>query len=238
MPRRRGCGPQGEIKELALTCVRSRTQDASQSGTGGPLTPLLAPAEGSAENYISNSEHAQIAAGRLIYSNSCGLFYASLLVASLTEIVWILHPWVDPVHCCHIAYPKSPLFFLVEAYLTIGLLADVALRFVWQRESFWLQHSNIFDVIVCGLSLLSFMLYWRHTGKDLEVVVLLIMFGWLIVRIARLVATLQKIRDRHRSTSRELDVAFPDDFDDLTDEEQPSPRHSQSVALRIPKELV
>ena len=47
---------------------------------------------------VTLAEQLQIAAGRLIYAPQCGLFYASLLTASVTEIVWISHPWVNPAH--------------------------------------------------------------------------------------------------------------------------------------------
>ena len=43
--------------------------------------------------------------------------------------------------------------------------------------------------------------------------------------LARLAAILQKIRERRRSTAHHLDIAFPDDFEDLSahDEPQHSP---------------
>ena len=47
---------------------------------------------------VSYAEQLQIAAGRLIYAPQCGAFYASLLGASITEIVWISHPWLNPLH--------------------------------------------------------------------------------------------------------------------------------------------
>lgn len=50
---------------------------------------------------VGVSEQLQIAAGRLIYAPQCGLFYASLLTASIVEIVWISHPWVPSgYHWC------------------------------------------------------------------------------------------------------------------------------------------
>ena len=77
----------------------------------------------------------QIAAGRIIYAPSCGVFYASLLAASITEIVWISHPWLSTKasreHLFY--YPKSRLFLAVEAYLTLGLVAETSLTLIWQR---------------------------------------------------------------------------------------------------------
>ena len=200
------------------------------------MTPLLAPTSSSFDQHgVSSSEYAQIAAGRLIYSRSCGAFYISLLAASLTEIVWILHPWADPMHCCRMAYPTSPLFFVVESYLTLGLIAETGLRFLWQRDAFWLQPANIFDTAVCGMSILSFLLYWRQTSEDLEIVVLLIMLSWLVLRIARLAAILQKIRERRRSTAHHIDIAFPDDFEDLSADDEPP--HELSPSDKLHHEL-
>ena len=45
-----------------------------------------------------SSEYVQTVATRVVYSRGYGAFYVSLLAASITEIVWIFHPWTD--HCC------------------------------------------------------------------------------------------------------------------------------------------
>jgi hypothetical protein len=212
------------------------------------MTPLLAHGSASASHdhkgephSISSSEYAQIAAGRLMYLPSWGLFLASLLVASLTEIVWITHPWMDPMHCCHIAYPKSKLFFAVETYLTLGLIFETGLRFVWQRRSFWLHWGNWFDVGVCGMSTVSFFLYWWHTSADIEAIVLVIMVAWLVLRVARLTAIVAKIRERRRLTMDHLDVAFPEEDEEPGDGDtslnylglrrgcSPSPSHTWSL---------
>lgn len=112
------------------------------------------------ESTVGLFDHAQIAAGRLMHAPSCGVFYASLLIASLTEIIWISHPWINPMHCCKLFYPQSRLFFIVEAYLTLGLVAETSLTLMWQRQAFWRSVGNWFDAIVCASSVLSFGLYW------------------------------------------------------------------------------
>ena len=93
-----------------------------------------------------SSEYVQTVATRVVYSRGYGAFYVSLLAASITEIVWIFHPWTDhccrstrpacaahspPMHelgplpalgrSCRLAYPTSPVFFVVESYLTLGV---------------------------------------------------------------------------------------------------------------------
>ena len=58
-----------------------------------------------------SSEYVQTVATRVVYSRGYGAFYVSLLAASITEIVWIFHPWTD--HCCRSTRPAcaahSPL---------------------------------------------------------------------------------------------------------------------------------
>ena len=170
---------------------------------------------------VSISERLQIAAGRLIYAPHCGFFYGSLLAASITEIVWISHPWINPRHCCKVYFPKSKAFFLVEAYLTLGLIAETTVTLLWQRSAFWRSGANWFDAIVCAMSIFSFGLYWYGGEARLDELVLLVMVAWLALRIARLTAILQKIRERRRRGLEELDVAFPDGgLDDDDDEEE------------------
>ena len=142
---------------------------------------------------VGLSEQLQIAAGRLVYAPQCGAFYSSLLVASITEIVWISHPWLNPrhwcapprshhravvrvwcvivsdrlsicsracTHSCKVFYPQSTAFFFVEAYLTLGLVAETTVTLLWQRGAFWSSGANWFDAIVCAMSVFSFALYW------------------------------------------------------------------------------
>lgn len=184
----------------------------------GALLGLAAP---------STRDYAQVWASRVMYSRSCGFFYASLLAASITEIIWILHPWIDTRHCCHVEYPQSPLFFFVEAYLTVGLVAETSVRFLWQRDDFWASPGNVFDAGVCGLSVLSFLLYLRRSAQDVEVVVLVLMLTWLILRIARLLTVANKVRTHlvSQRSLQHLDIAFPEDGEDSDSlSPPPSPR--------------
>jgi len=195
------------------------------------MTPLLLHDDSA----VSGTEYAQIAASRLMYSPSCGVFYASLLAASLTEIVWILHPWMDQSRGAHIrvAYPRSRIFFAVETYLTLGLVGETTLRFVWQRSAFWLSCNNWFDAIVCGMSCLSFFLYWKRASVVLEEAFLLVVLVWLVLRIARLVTIIQKIRQRRRTMADHLDVAFPEE-EDSEDEQRFSPGSPTATSTAIP----
>ena len=65
--------------------------------------PLL---KGDVHN-VTSDEYLQTIASRLLYSRSCGVYYFSLLAASVTEVVWILHPWAVPGHERRIDYPDS-----------------------------------------------------------------------------------------------------------------------------------
>ena len=131
---------------------------------------LLGDTDDDQHGSISSREYASLLASRVFHSRSCGAFYASLLAASLTEIVWIMHPWVEDgvANCCKIAYPKSPVFFAVEVYLTVGLVLETVLRAVSQGATFCSDAGNVFDATVCCLSIVSFALFVEHTSEDLE----------------------------------------------------------------------
>ena len=253
-----------------MSLLRPSESSSSAAATEPPGTiskrRLLDP-DGSGDTL---AEQLHITAGRLLYAPQCGIFYLSLLGASIAEIVWISHPWLNPMHCCRLFFPTSRLFFFIEAYLTLGLVAETTLTLLWQRKAFWSSCTNLFDVTVCAMSLFSFALYWcahaqratasephtatalstrwhnrahiaahnsalthhPHTALSLSLfarrygggtssslarldeLVLLIMVGWLALRIARLTAIVQKIRERHRRGLEALDVAFPDGDDD------------------------
>mmetsp|Transcript_14982 Transcript_14982/g.34324 ORF Transcript_14982/g.34324 Transcript_14982/m.34324 type:complete len:273 (-) Transcript_14982:64-882(-) len=161
-----------------------------------------------ANSFMSKEEYLQTIASRVLYSRSCGAFYMSLLAASLTEIIWIAHPWVSQVHCCRLSYPRSRLFFAVEAYLTVGLAGETTLRILWMRAAFWRQCGNIFDAIVSALSLLSFALYLDDLSQDLELVVLVVMGSWIALRIMRLLAVARSLHSQRRKSQEDLEVNF------------------------------
>jgi len=156
---------------------------------------------------LSHGEYVQTVATRVVYSRGYGAFYVSLLAASITEIVWIFHPWTD--HCCRLAYPTSPVFFVVESYLTLGLVGDTALRMVWQRGAFWGQCGNVFDVSVSALSIVCFGVYMADIDQELEVVFLTLMVVWVALRLARLATVAKNLHSQRRfSAMQTLDVNF------------------------------
>lgn len=169
--------------------------------TGSSSSSSMSP------SYMTQEEYLQTVASRLLYSRSIGIFYISLLAASLIEVVWILHPWVSPGHERRISYPTSRLFFAVELYLTTGMVCETLLRIVLLRRAFWAEPGNVFDASVCALSVLSFLLYVDRLAQNLEVALLVVMAGWVLLRIARL-CTVARTLHRQRSDASRLDVNF------------------------------
>uniref|UniRef100_A0A7S4C244 Ion transport domain-containing protein n=1 Tax=Chrysotila carterae TaxID=13221 RepID=A0A7S4C244_CHRCT len=161
-----------------------------------------------ASNFMTQEEYIQTIASRVLYSRSCGAFYISLLIASLTEIIWILHPWMSAANCCQLAYPRSRVFFLVETYLTVGLAGETTLRILWLRGRFWQQCGNVFDAAVSALSLLSFILYVDDLSQDLEIVVLGLMGCWIALRLLRLLTVAKNLHSQRRQAAQALDVNF------------------------------
>ena len=82
--------------------------------------------------------------------------------------LWALAEQCTRVFVPRLAYPTSPIFFVVESYLTLGLVGDTALRMVWQRAAFWAQCGNVFDVCVSALSIVCFAVYMADIDQELE----------------------------------------------------------------------
>ena len=99
-----------------------------------------------------------------------------------------------------------------RAYLTLGLLGETLLRMAWLRAAFWAAWGNVVDCTVSGLSLLSFVLYVRQTSQDLELVVLVLMICWLLLRIVRLYTVAKNLATSHRRRSTKSEIRF--DFGD------------------------
>jgi len=187
------------------------------SKEGKPLLDWRSFSGGPASMHMSQEEYLQTIASRLLFSRSCGLFYSSLLAASVVEVVWILHPWVPWVESDGlIHYPTSRVFFAVELYLTAGLIGETALRAVLQRAAFWAEWVNVFDTAVCVLSVLAFILGLTpqtQIAHNLEVVILVLLASWVALRLARLLTVARKLH-RQRAHSSSLDVNIGSTFGD------------------------
>ena len=69
--------------------------------------------------------------------------------------MWILHPWLwsKPAgRYPRLSYPRSRLFFAVEAYLTVGLAGETTLRMLWQRARFWSQCGGLRRLVTAALT--------------------------------------------------------------------------------------
>jgi len=199
---------------------------------GSSHASSVTPFRSRSASFMSQEEYLQTIASRVLYSRSCTAFYLSLLLASLTEIVWILHPWVNTRHCCRLSFPRSRVFFAVETYLTVGLFGETTLRILWQRSRFWLQCGNIFDASVCVLSVLSFVVYVENLSQDLEMVVLVLMGVWVALRLARLLTVAKNLHLRRRTIQPSLDIDFATSalsFPPGDEEEGLSPSHAASA---------
>ena len=93
------------LPDLAATAGERPVATPPSSCMGGgtaevdPLLPARRVCGSTPSSYATpSSEYVQTVATRVVYSRGYGAFYVSLLAASVTEIVWIFHPWTD--HCC------------------------------------------------------------------------------------------------------------------------------------------
>jgi len=106
--------PEGSanLSDVAATVGERPVATPPSSCMGGgtaevdPLLPARRACGSTPSSYATpSSEYVQTVATRVVYSRGYGAFYVSLLAASITEIVWIFHPWTD--HCCRSTRPPA-----------------------------------------------------------------------------------------------------------------------------------
>ena len=256
---------------------------------------------------VGVSEQLQIAAGRLIYAPQCGLFYASLLTASIVEIVWISHPWVPsgyhwcvrtrtfshesnaiasaplttalPLpHCSllvmesrsaaatfrirgrasscasrptsHVASSLRPRSLSYGNAAPFGRANPIGLTRSFAACPFSpsfckcaAQRTRASPPVACACAAADLLVfapgdsYWFGVDGGLDEVLLLILVCWLALRICRLTAIIQKMRERRRRGMEDLDVSFAEGDDDDDDDDDGDDDY-ESRGCRFPMQQV
>ena len=134
---------------------------------------------------MSRNEYLDILAKRVLYSRAYTGFYVSLIVAGLVEVVWILSPTDGGIG--HL--PHHGAFTLIESYVTVGLILELALRFTLQNRGFWTRLSNIFDMVVVVVSVFSTLMFVAGVETRSEALFAdLLVTGRVFFRLLRLLA--------------------------------------------------
>ena len=150
-------------------------------------------------------EYADILAKRVVFSRAHTVLCTSMLLAGLVEVLWILLPIGSGAG----SLPEHPLFVLVEGYVTLGLLVEILLRAVLQRGEFCQKWSNVFDVTVAAISVLSSALFAAGLETPAEMLLgTVIVTARIVFRLLRLVSLSRGFRQQARAADRQLDVCL------------------------------
>eukprot|EP00743_Colponemidia_sp_Colp-15_P003995 GILK01004307.1.p1 GENE.GILK01004307.1~~GILK01004307.1.p1 ORF type:complete len:230 (-),score=41.52 GILK01004307.1:174-815(-) len=100
-------------------------------------------------------------ANRVYFSKLYTCLYLLVIVLNTFAIIWTLR---SPK-----GYPSEVWFIIIEIFINITILGEVALRMVTQRRKYWTSCSNIFDVFVMALCITALILYLRGPSTEEEV---------------------------------------------------------------------
>ena len=154
--------------------------------------------EQSSSSTLSRTEYFDILAKRVLHSRTYAGFYLSLVGAGLVEVAWILLPQGGVGQL-----PRHFVFTIVESYVTVGLVLELALRAALQRRGFWHRLSNTFDMVVAAVSILSTLLFVAGVETRSEALFAdLLVTGRVFFRLLRLVAITKSFRRQHASVAR------------------------------------
>jgi hypothetical protein len=106
-------------RPLPLSITPRRQSEAVGSSASAPQ-----------DSDTSAREYANILAKRLVYSRTHTCLCSSMIGAATIEIAWIIAPQAGGVG--HL--PDHPLFMVIEAYVTVGLVCEILLRFALSKR--------------------------------------------------------------------------------------------------------
>ena len=182
---------------------------------------------------LSRHEYVDILAKRVLYSRAYTGFYVTLIGAGLVEVVWIMSP--DGGGVGHL--PDHGAFTVVESYVTVGLILELALRAVLQRRLFWTQVANLFDLFVVLVSVFTTVLAWAGAETRSEALVAdLLVTGRVFFRLFRLLAITKSYRRQQATSDQKLKVEFDDGADSpMVDVESGRGFMEQSLVIDVEK---
>ncbi|EOD20161.1 hypothetical protein EMIHUDRAFT_255537 [Emiliania huxleyi CCMP1516] len=171
---------------------------------------------------LDNTIYVQTLAKRISYSRAYTAFYVSVILAALVEarkgarsaaqdaacqqhplprpqVVWILLLGLSDSSSTGRRLPVSPLFTVVETYVTVGLLAELVVRGAMQQRAFFAHRSNWADMAVAGISLLTSALLLLGLETPAEMVLAeALVFGRVAFRLMRLAFRQQQAAAGHK----------------------------------------
>ena len=164
----------------------------------------------SSSSALSRNEYIDILAKRVLYSRAYTVFYASLICAGVAEVAWILLPTSGGVGML----PKHGAFTMVECYVTVGLVLEIALHAALQRRAFWRKPENYFDALVASVSIASTVSLVSGVETRGEALAAdLLVTGRVVFRLLRLLSITKSFQRQQGAADRKLDI----EFDDIVD---------------------
>ena len=176
-----------------------------------PQESLCESSAGSAgSSTLSRHEYVDILAKRVLTSRAYTGFYVTLICAGLVEVVWILSP--DGGGVGHL--PHHGAFTVVESYVTVGLILELALRAALQKRLFWTQVANLFDLFVVLVSVFTTVLAVIDAETRSEALFAdLLVTSRVFFRLFRLMAVSKSFMRQQATTDQKLKVEFDDVMD-------------------------
>lgn len=157
------------------------------------------------DSHSSRVAYADILARRLVFSRVHTAVCATMLVAGVVEVLWILLTAISGSGGGGL--PTHPLFIFIESYVTLGLLGEILLRVAMQRREFCRKSTNVFDVVVATVSVASSALFYAGMETPAEMLLgTIIIISRIVFRLMRLVSVSRGFRQTQLAADRKLDI--------------------------------
>mmetsp|Transcript_8331 Transcript_8331/g.15455 ORF Transcript_8331/g.15455 Transcript_8331/m.15455 type:complete len:235 (-) Transcript_8331:244-948(-) len=152
---------------------------------------------------------------RLYYTDGCAYVYLILIAVNVGLICWTL--------ALPGGYDGGVFFLIMQGLLNVVLVVEVWVRYITSPDNFWIEWSNIFDIIVMILAIATHFLYIiaptdYETAEDSAVLMRIIRDGFQFLRLGVFLKNRRNSEPYHMVDFNDLDdigavvpVRFQDD---------------------------
>lgn len=169
--------------------------------------------------------YESVVASRIVLSKSYVILYVVLICLQTFLLTWGLanHGFGDD------SEREDIWYIILDTFVTLLLVLEVGVRIKANRRTFWQSWLNWVDVIVCGVCVLTLLMYaidpWQ-AEEYLTYIILIVRYSFQLFRLALVIA-------RHRNREHMMYTANTSgvDFTSVSDQDIHLDRGQEGIEL-------
>lgn len=155
------------MNDMEHNDLHQQQQQSSGNGASGTYIQRSASAstisnivmeQRRSQHRIGIQEFLFLVGNRFVYSREYVILYIIMIIVNISLLLWISFSEVDEAL-------TSPIFFFLEIVIGLLLAVEVGVKLAKEKRMFWRKWSNLFDIFVLSLCIISIIISFFGASK-------------------------------------------------------------------------